>query len=83
MKAEKELRESEERFKTLFELSPFSTLVADLKGNLIICNQQFVKLHATKKGPEAQKGRNVSEFFPEEERSKLFSKYNRRFIYKN
>ncbi|MFC1557135.1 PAS domain S-box protein [candidate division KSB1 bacterium] len=64
---ERALRESEEKFRALFEISPFSTIISDLEGNIIYCNQQFVKMHATKYGPEEQVGRNVSEFFPEEE----------------
>jgi PAS domain S-box-containing protein len=71
--AEKSLQESEEKFRTLFELSPFSTVYSDLKGNIITCNQQFTKTHATKGGPEAQVGKDVSKFFPKEEWPHLFS----------
>jgi len=57
----------------MFELSPYSTIYSDLQGNIISCNQRFIELHAIKGGQEAQVGRNVSEFFPEDERSLLFS----------
>ncbi|MDT8304116.1 MAG: PAS domain S-box protein, partial [Sedimentisphaerales bacterium] len=72
-KAQNSLRQSEEKFRSMFELSPYSTVLSDLKGNIIACNRQFAKLHATKEGPEAQVGRNVLEFFPEEERLRLSS----------
>jgi PAS domain S-box-containing protein len=71
--AEEALRVSEEKFRILFELSPYSMVYSDLNGNILACNRQFVHLHATKKGPEEQTGRNVSEFFPEKEHERLFS----------
>jgi PAS domain S-box-containing protein len=72
-KSEEALRESEEKFRTLFELSPYSTIFSDLQGNILACNNQFTKLYNTKQGPENQVGRNVSEFFPKEELPLLFS----------
>ncbi|MHC4424724.1 MAG: sensor histidine kinase [Planctomycetota bacterium] len=71
--AEEELKVSEEKFRTMFELSPYSTVLSDLEGNIMACNQQFAKMHATKKGPQTQVGRSVSEFFPKEEWPVLFS----------
>ncbi len=75
--ANQHLRESEEKFRSMFELSPFSKVLLDLEGNVLECNQQFVKFHATKEGPEAQVGRNISEFFPPEQRPLLFSTIER------
>jgi len=72
-KAMEALSESEEKFRTMFELSPYSTILPDLKGTILACNQPFLRLHATAEGPAAQVGRNVSEFFPKEEHSALFS----------
>jgi len=67
------LSESEEKFRTIFEFSPYSTVLLELNGNILACNQQFTRLHATSKGADAQVGRNVSEFFPEDQRPKLFA----------
>jgi len=67
------LSESEEKFRTIFEFSPYSTIVIDLSGNILACNQQFTRLHATSKGADAQVGRHVSEFFPEDQCPKLIA----------
>ncbi|MHC4743281.1 MAG: PAS domain S-box protein, partial [Planctomycetota bacterium] len=72
-KADEALRESEEKFRALFELSPYSAAYADLEGKIIACNEQFVKLHACRGGTEAQVGRNVSELVPEEEKPLMLS----------
>jgi PAS domain S-box-containing protein len=76
-KAQEALLQSEEKFRTMFELSPYSTVLLDLEGNIIACNQRFARLHATKEGPEAQVGRSASEFFPEEERPRLSSEIHK------
>jgi PAS domain S-box-containing protein len=70
--AEEALKESEEKFRSIFEISPYSKVLLDLNGVIQQCNQRFVRFHATKKGAEAQVGRKISEFFPPEERQKLF-----------
>ncbi len=69
---EEALRDSKEKFRSIFELSPCSTVLLDLKGNIQQCNRQFVNYHATKEPAEAQVGRNISEFFPPEEVQHLF-----------
>ena len=66
--ANQQLGESEEKFRSMFDLSPFSMVLLDLEGNIRDCNRQFVKFHAAKAGPEAQVGRNISEFFPPDQR---------------
>ncbi len=72
-KVEERLQQSEEKFKSMFELAPCSIVLLDMEGNIQQCNQQFVKFHATKEPAEAQVGRNISAFFPPEERPNLFA----------
>jgi len=72
-KAEEALRESEEQFRTLFELSPYSIVLSDMEGNIIACNQQSIRMYGVKGKREMKIGRNVSDFFPEDEWSLLFS----------
>ena len=69
---ESALRESEEKFRRMFELSPYASVYTDIEGNIILCNGQFTIMHATKDGPEHVAGRNVSEFIAKEERPRLF-----------
>lgn len=71
--AENILRQSEEKFRTLFESSPTSTVYTDLEGNIIMCNQKFLDLHTTKGDMQEQIGRNVADFFPPEEHERLSS----------
>jgi|GEM_PF-838021 len=68
---EKELLESERRFRTLFDLSAISTVYADLDGTILNVNRRFMHLHGVAGEPGAVVGRNVSEFFAPEEREKL------------
>ncbi|MCK4370147.1 MAG: PAS domain S-box protein, partial [Candidatus Lokiarchaeota archaeon] len=70
MLAEQKLKESEERFRTLFEIAPASISVLDLDGNIILSNQQFCNLHGVK-NPELLKGRKILEFIAEKDWSKL------------
>jgi PAS domain S-box-containing protein len=72
-RAEEALKEGEEKFRTLFELSPYSTVLSDLEGNIVECNQQFAQLHSTKQDPEALIGQNVKKYFPKKEWPALFS----------
>ncbi|MHA2010467.1 MAG: PAS domain-containing sensor histidine kinase [Promethearchaeota archaeon] len=64
------LKESEEKFRTLFELAPSSTIVSDTEGKIIFYNEKFCKLHDVKK-PELLKGRSVLEFFAKKDWPKL------------
>jgi len=66
-----ELRTSEERFRKLFELSPYSMVYLDLDGRILLCNNRFTELHATREGPHAQIGRSILEFVCEEDRDRL------------
>ena len=68
--AEQKLKESEERFRTLFEVAPASIMVADLESNILMCNEKFCKLHGFE-NPEIVKGRKFSEFISKKDRLKL------------
>lgn len=68
------LRRSEAEFRTIFESSPCAIVFSDLDGRILACNRQFADLHATREGPKAQVGRNVSAFFSESERAALLEK---------
>jgi PAS domain S-box-containing protein len=70
-KAEIALKESEQRFRMLFETSPDSVVVSDMEGNIVLINKQFVKMHAIKQ-PDKVIGRNVAEFFVKEDHPVLF-----------
>ena len=70
MLAEQKLKESEERFRTLFEIAPASISVLDLDGNIILSNQKFCNLHGVK-NPELLEGRKILEFIAEKDWSKL------------
>ena len=63
-KTENLLRESEEKFRTLFEIVPASIAVMDLKGNIVLYNQKFCDLHSVK-NPELLEGKNIRDFFTE------------------
>jgi len=69
-KAEQKLKESEERFRTLFEVAPASIMVADLESNILMCNEKFCRLHGFE-NPELVKGRKFPEFISKKDRLKL------------
>ncbi|MHA1985157.1 MAG: PAS domain S-box protein [Promethearchaeota archaeon] len=68
--SEEKLRESEEKFRTLFEIAPASIAVLDLKGDVNLYNQKFGELHGVK-NPELLKGKNIRDFFIESDLPKL------------
>ncbi len=70
-KTEEALRRSEAEFRTIFELSPYAIIFTDLQGCILTCNQQFTKLYGTRHGPKAQIGRNLLDYFPQEERARI------------
>ncbi|MHA2036106.1 MAG: PAS domain S-box protein [Promethearchaeota archaeon] len=69
-KTEKLLRDSEEKFRTLFEIAPAAITVLDLNGNIILFNQKFCDLHGVK-NPEFLKGKSIRGFFSERDLPKL------------
>ena len=69
-KTENLLRESEEKFRTLFEIVPASIVVLDLNGKIVLSNQKFSENHGVSK-PELLQGRNIRDFFTEKDLPKL------------
>jgi len=72
-KTEDALKQSEDKFKTIFESSPLSTVLSDLEGNILQFNRAFTELHAINTGSEDFKGRNVAEFFLQDDLPLLMS----------
>jgi len=48
-KSEQKVKESEEKYRHLFNNSPFSILLVDTKGNIMECNSTIEKLYGIKK----------------------------------
>ena len=70
IQADQSLKESEEKFRTLFEIAPASITMLDLNGNIVLCNQKFCDLHGVK-NLELLEGRNIRDFFIESDLPKL------------
>ena len=68
--SEEKLKESEEKFRTLFEIVPASIVVSDLNGKIVLYNHKFCELHGVK-NPELLEGKNVRDFFTENDLPKL------------
>ncbi len=64
--ADQKLKESEEKFRTLFEIAPASIVVSDLEGKIILSNQKFCNLHGVK-NPSLLEGRKILEFVAEKD----------------
>ena len=47
-KAEQKLKESEEKYKALFDSSPYSVILSDMSGNIIDCNANVEKVFGLK-----------------------------------
>lgn len=76
--AEKALQESEEKYRTIFELSPEAIVLLDKKGNLLDVNGRIYDWLGYK--PEEVIGKNLSElpFLPEESKTKVIEKFSLR-----
>jgi PAS domain S-box-containing protein len=68
-RTEEALRQSEERYRLLTEISPNSVTVADTTGNIIMANQRALKIYGHRDVSEVL-GRNIFEWVPLEEREK-------------
>jgi PAS domain S-box-containing protein len=69
--AEEKLKESEEKFSAIFENAPDIIFLMNLKGNIINCNKQILKL--TGYNPSEIMGKNLKELkiIEEKEKSKI------------
>ncbi|MFZ5448263.1 MAG: PAS domain S-box protein [Thermodesulfobacteriota bacterium] len=65
-RAEEALRESEERYRTLFETSPFGTVLLDLDLNVIMANQQGISLFGCDSLEEVKEKKVLDFFAPED-----------------
>jgi len=80
---EKALRESEEKHRKIFELSPEAIILLDPKGNIVNINKKLHDWLGYK--PEEVIGRNLSElpFLSEESKVKIREKFSARLLGKN
>lgn len=69
-KRTQEIRVTEERYRTLTEVSPDSITMTDLQGQIILCNQQSAHLHGYF-SPEEMIGANSADFVSPEDASQV------------
>ncbi len=72
-KTEQALRESEERYKKLFEVSPEAIAISDENGIIINCNNPAVKIYGFNSKEEVI-GKNVFEFIAPKDHEKVKGK---------
>ncbi len=68
-KMEEELRESEEYFRAIFEMSPESITITDLEGEIIDCNRETIEQQGFDSKGEVI-GKNSFEFFAPEDKAR-------------
>ncbi len=80
-RAEQQLKESEEKYRHLFENSPFSILLADTKGNIMECNSTIEKLYGIKKEEIVSKNyKEILSVFKVSELETFFEDRNKRIL---
>ena len=67
---EQKLLESEDKFRTLFEIAPMAIIVSDLDSNILLHNQKFLEMHGIN-NPDHLKDRKFTDFIAEKDRPKL------------
>jgi two-component system cell cycle sensor histidine kinase/response regulator CckA len=75
IRAEQAFRESEQRFRDVFEASPDAIFVEDLQGNVLDVNPAACRLHDLSR--EQLIGKNVLELVPPDQRSTVAQEFKR------
>ncbi len=80
IKMEKLLRENEEKYRKLFETSPNAILYTDLNGDILVVNQQFLRMHGFDNSDEII-GKNINSLISDLKLKKVFNRIDvRQFI---
>ncbi len=69
---ERQLQESEEKYRSLVETSPNSVVLSDMKGNIIFANEFAAKMHGVET-PEELIGATMSDFTAPEDLQRVIS----------
>lgn len=77
LRAQRSMTESEERFRTLFALSPDAIFVESRGGYVLDVNEAGCKLHEMSR--EEIIGKHVTDLAPEEDRERVISSFERLF----
>jgi PAS domain S-box-containing protein len=71
-RSEEALRESEERYRSLVEVSPDAVVLMDLEGKVGLCNRRAAALHGYESGEELL-GRNFFDLVAEDDRERAMA----------
>jgi PAS domain S-box-containing protein len=71
-RSEEALRESEERYRSLVEVSPDAVMLMDLEGKVGLCNRRAAALHGYESGEELL-GRNFFDLVAEDDRERAMA----------
>jgi PAS domain S-box-containing protein len=71
-RSEEALRESEERYRSLVEVSPDAVVLMDLEGKVGLCNRRAAALHGYESGEELL-GRNFFDLVAEDDRERALA----------